>query len=141
MIGIISSEFLIRNTLTLSSSIISNITYLRSYKLRDEELDKIFIERDILSDIGIIKSYIDEHSHNKDNQSPTFKASIQNLNETLCYLEEEISKLTRKIKDHNLKWFSYYRSYDIATEKKKIFILIDQMNHRFDMLLKVKVGA
>lgn len=137
MIGVISSEFLIRNTLSLSSSIISNINYMRTYKLHDDELSQIFIERDILSDIGIIKSYIDEHSVEQ-SESPTFRASVQNLNETLCYLEEEISKLTMKIKDHKHKWFSYYRSYDIAIEKKKIFILIDQMNHRFNMLLKVR---
>ena len=137
MISYISSEFLIRNTLSLSSGIIANINFIRSYKLHDDELDKIFIERDILSDIGIIKSYIEEHNNNQQ-QSPTFRASVQNLNESLSYLEEEISKLVVKIKDHKHKWFSSYRSYDIVSEKKKIFILIDQMNHRFDMLLKIK---
>jgi len=134
MLSLLSGEFLLKNTIALTGSIITNINFIRSYKIRDDELDKIFIDCDILSDIGIIKTYIHEHK----NESATFKASVQNLNETLFYLEAEITKLTTKIRDHHQKWFSYYRYYDIQPEKKKIFMLINQMNHRFDMLMKIK---
>lgn len=135
MLSIVSTEFLLKNTIALTTSIITNINFIRSYKLYDDELNKIFIECDILSDIGIIKSYIDEHSKS---QSPTFQVSLQNLLETLGYLEKEIQKLTTKIREHKQKWFNAYRSYDIVEEKKRIFVLMNQMNHRFDMLLKIK---
>lgn len=134
MLSLLSGEFLLKNTIALTGSIITNIHFIRSYKIRDDELDKIFIDCDILSDIGIIKTYI----HENKNESATFKASVQNLNETLFYLEAEITTLTTKIRDHHQKWFYYYRYYDIIPEKKKIFMLIHQMNHRFDMLLKIK---
>lgn len=134
MLSLLSGEFLLKNTIALTGSIITNINFIRTYKIRDDELDKIFIDCDVLSDIGIIKTYI----HECKNESATFKASVQNLNETLFYLEAEITKLTTKIRDHHQKWFSYYRYYDIHPEKKKIFMLINQMNHRFDMLLKIK---
>ena len=137
MLSLISSEFLVKNTISLSSSIISNINYIRTYKVHDDELDKIFVECDILSDIGIIKTYIDEHNYERAH-SPSYKSSVQNLNETLFYLENEITKLTMKVKNHHEKWFAYYRSYDITSEKKRIFILIKQMNHRFDMLIKIQ---
>ena len=134
MLSLITGEFLLKNTIALTGSILTNINFIRSYKIRDDELDKIFIDCDILSDIGIIKTYLQEHR----NESATFKASVQNLNETLFYLEAEITTLTTKIRDHHQKWFYYYRYYDIIPEKKKIFMLIHQMNHRFEMLLKIK---
>jgi hypothetical protein len=96
----------------------------------------IFIDRDILSDIGIIKAYIDEHG--KKNSSPSFKAAINNLNETLFYLENDINSLTNKIKNHHLKWFASYRSYNIEKEKQSILVLIQQLNHRFELLIKIR---
>jgi hypothetical protein len=134
--SLIASDFLIKTTLSITSSLIYNINYIRSIKFHDEDLRKIFIENDVLSDIGIIKTYIEEQQQ-KPTTSPSLKASIENLNETLGYLEQEINNLTTKIKTHHLKWFASYRSYGIEKEKQNILTLTQLMNHRFEMLMKV----
>ena len=135
MLSLISSDFLLKNTLTLTGNLIYNINYIRNFKFQDPELKMIFVDRDILSDIGIIKAYIDEHGKNS---SPSFKAAINNLNETLYYLENDINSLTNKIKNHHLKWFASYRSYNIEKEKQSILVLIQQLNHRFELLIKIR---
>jgi hypothetical protein len=136
MFTFISSDLILKSTMSITSKLIYNIDYIRNFKFQDKELEIIFVDRDILSDIGIIKTYIQEH-HSKSQFSPSFKTAVQNLNETLEYLEIEINSLASKIKNHNLKWFASYRSYGIEKEKQKIITLIQQMNHRFEMLLKI----
>jgi hypothetical protein len=135
--SLIVSDLLLKSTLSITSSLIYNINYIRSIKFHDEDLKKIFIQNDVLSDIGIIKTYIEEQQQ-KHSTSPSLKASIENLNETLGYLEKEINILTTKIKTHHLKWFASYRSYGIEKEKQNILSLTQQMNHRFEMLLKIR---
>ena len=135
MLSLISSDFLLKNTLSITGNLIYNINYIRNFKFQDAELKMIFVDRDILSDIGIIKAYIDEHGKDP---SPSFKAAISNLNETLYYLENDINSLTNKIKNHHLKWFASYRSYDIEKEKQRILTLIQQLNHRFELLIKIR---
>lgn len=135
--SLIVSDLLLKSTLSITSSLIYNINYIRSIKFHDEDLKKIFIENDVLSDIGIIKTYIEEEQQ-KHSASPSLKAAIENLNETLGYLEKEINILTTKIKTHHLKWFASYRSYGIEKEKQNILSLTQQMNHRFEMLLKIR---
>ena len=137
MLSLISSDFILKSTLSITGNLIYNINYIRNFKFYDNELKSIFVDGDILSDIGIIKIYIEEFDGVTD-LSPSLKAAIQNLNETLVFLEKEINILTSKIKDHHLKWFASYRSYGIDREKQQILILIQQMNHRFDMLLKIQ---
>lgn len=135
--SLIAGDFLLKSTLSITSSLIYNINTLRNIKFYDEDLKTIFIKNDVLSDIGIIKTYIEEQQQ-KLLTSPSVKASIENLNETLGYLEKEINSLTQKIKSHHLKWFASYRSYGIEREKQNILILTQQMNHRFEMLLKIQ---
>ena len=78
MLSLISSDFFLKNSLSITGSLIYNINYIRNFKFQDEGLKMIFIDRDILSDIGIIKAYIDEN-HSK-YSSPSFNAAISNLN-------------------------------------------------------------
>jgi hypothetical protein len=135
--SLIAGDFLLKSTISITSSLIYNINTIRNIKFYDDDLKKIFIENDVLSDIGIIKTYIEEQQQ-KPTLSPSLKASIENLNETLGYLEKEINSLTTKIKTHHLKWFASYRSYGIEKEKLNILNLTQQMNHRFEMLLKIR---
>lgn len=143
MLSLISNDFLFKNTLALTTNLIQNINYIKNFKFHDDELNLIFFQRDILSDIGIIKAYILEKEQEQTttehhNPPPSLKAAISNLNETLYYLELNIHSLTTKIKNHHLKWFAAYRSYDIEQEKKQIISLIQQLNHRFDLFIKIK---
>lgn len=132
--SLIAGDFLLKSTISITSSLIYNINYIRNIKFHDEDLKKIFIENDVLSDIGIIKTYLEEQQLTL----PSVKAAVENLNETLGYLEKEINSLTAKIKTHHLKWFASYRSYGIEREKQNILSLTQQMNHRFEMLLKIR---
>jgi hypothetical protein len=132
--SLIAGDFLLKSTISITSSLIYNINYIRNIKFHDEDLKKIFIENDVLSDIGIIKTYLEEQQLTL----PSVKAAVENLNETLGYLEKEINSLTTKIKTHHLKWFASYRSYGIEREKQNILSLTQQMNHRFEMLLKIR---
>ena len=136
MLTLMSSDFLIKNTLALTTNLIQNINYIRNFKFNDDELQTIFIKKDILSDIGIIKAYIEEEKSTSHTSS--VRAAISNLNETLYYLELQIHSLTNKIKNHHHKWFASYRSYDIEQEKQQILVLIPQLHHRFDLLIKIK---
>ncbi len=143
MLSLISNDFLFKNTLALTTNLIQNINYIKNFKFHDDELNLIFFQRDILSDIGIIKAYIlekeqEQTTTEKHHNPPSLKAAISNLNETLYYLELNIHSLTTKIKNHHLKWFAAYRSYDIEQEKKQIISLIQQLNHRFDLFIKIK---
>lgn len=139
MLSLISNDFLFKNTLALTTNLIQNINYIKNFKFKDDELNFIFVQRDILSDIGIIKAYITEEDNTEEkSHRQSLKAAISNLNETLYYLELNIHSLTNKIKNHHLKWFAAYRSYDIDQEKKQILNLIQQLNHRFDLLNKIK---
>ena len=139
MLSLISNDFLFKNTLALTTNLIQNINYIKNFKFKDDELNLIFIQRDILSDIGIIKAYITEEDNTKEkSHRQSLKAAISNLNETLYYLELNIHSLTNKIKNHHLKWFAAYRSYNIEQEKQQILSLIQQLNHRFDLLNKIK---
>ena len=52
-------------------------------------------------------------------------------------LEENISSITSKIENHKNLWFGLVRSYNIYEEKKQIPILITQLKHRFEILIKI----
>ena len=134
MLGFLSTDLILKNTFSLTTTLLSNNI---DYHYNTDDLRHIFVDNDILSDIGIIKSFVDEQEKSLCDKSPTVRAAVQNLCETLHYLEQEINTLVLKINKHDLKWFASYRSYDIANEVKKIKVLINQMNHRFDLLLKL----
>ena len=52
-------------------------------------------------------------------------------------LEKNINSITTKIEDHKQLWFGFMRSYNIAEEKILIPILINQLKHRFEILIKI----
>ena len=62
---------------------------------------------------------------------------IDNLNQTLSRLEYNINNITCKIENHKKLWFNSIRSYNIHNEKLEIPKLIEQMNHRFEVLIKI----
>ena len=70
-------------------------------------------------------------------KNKTILASINNLNETLKELEHTINSITNKIEYHKILWFSYFRSYDITSEKESLVFLSNQLKHRFNLLIKI----
>lgn len=128
-------EIILRSALSLTSNLIYSVKYLATISKTDFELQKLLATTDILHDIIVIKSFIEEKEKLK---SHTVDVCIQNLSETLSELELNITSITSKIENHNKLWFGYFRSYNINSEKEQIPFLIEKLKHRFDLMIKIK---
>jgi hypothetical protein len=136
-VGTLLPDIIIKSSMSIASSLISSIIYLKNISKNDEELYNLIESYDIIEDISIIKNYIDEKKNIKSN---TISLCIKNLSITLFELEKYIKSITEKIENHNKLWFHRFRSYNISEEKKQIPLLILQLQHRFDILIKVTMS-
>ena len=132
---IINPEIILTNGYYLANNLINSISYLRTLSYYDNELKEIMTNTDILEDIGIIKTFIEEKKII--NNSKTIRVCIDNLSQTLIKLESNINSITTKIENHKKLWFNSFRSYNISYEKLQIPKLILQMKHRFKILIKI----
>jgi hypothetical protein len=130
---VLSPELVINSVTSLSSSLLKGLYHLITIT-NDSELHKILITTDIIHDITIIKSFIEDlqKTNNK-----TITSSINNLNETLTTLDTTIESITKKFELHKTLWFSSYRSYNISSEKETLIFLSEQLKHRFNLLIKI----
>ena len=133
--NIINPEIILKNGYFIANNLFSSILYLKNLSHSDTELKDIMTNTDILEDIGIIKSFIEEKKIK--NSSQTVTICIDNLNQTLSRLEYNINSITSKIENHKKLWFNSIRSYNIHNEKIEIPKLIEQMKHRFEVLIKI----
>jgi hypothetical protein len=133
--SILLPEIIIRSTVSITTNLITSVNYLISISKSDSELQNMLINNDIIEDISIIKHFIEEKQHT--NSSNTVHICIQNLNKTLTELEKNINSITTKIEAHKQLWFGFMRSYNITEEKTLIPILINQLKHRFEILIKI----
>ena len=127
-------QHILINSISLSSSLLTGIYNLIS-TTKDTDLRKILLISDIINDITVIKSFIEEIEEK--NQNKTLLVCINNLNDTLEQLEKIINSINKKFEEHNNLWFSYFRSYDITSEKENIIFLSGQLKHRFELLIKI----
>ena len=135
---IILPELILRSTVSIASNLIVSANYLISISKDDFELQKILTESDIIQDISILKHFIEEKA--MQNHSSTVSNCIENLNKTMAELEDNINNITNKIENHKILWFGFARSYNICEEKRKIPILIEQLKHRFEILIKISAS-
>jgi len=133
--SILLPEIILRSTVSIASNLIVSANYLISISKNDFELQKILTESDIIQDISILKHFIEEKE--MQNHSSTVSNCIENLNKTMKEFEENINSITNKIENHKNLWFGFVRSYNISEEKRKIPILIEQLKHRFEILIKI----
>ena len=131
--NILSPEILLKSITVLSTSILKGVYNLISIT-KDTELQEIILSTDIIHDITVIKSFI-EDINKTDNK--TVIECINNINETLKQLENTINTITNKFELHKNLWFSYFRSYDITSEKQNLKFLSNQLKHRFNILIKI----
>lgn len=132
---IINPEIILKNGYFIANNLFSSVLYLKTLSHCDNELKEIMVNTDILEDIGIIKTFIEEKKLKTN--SASVQVCIDNLNQTLINLEENINAITRKIENHKKLWFNSFRSYDIQYEKTQIPKLVKQMKHRFEILIKI----
>jgi len=133
--NIINPEIILKNGYFLANNLLSSVLYLKTLSHADNELKEIMTNTDILEDIGIIKTFIEEKKLKTDSLS--VQVCIDNLNQTLITLEENINSITSKIENHKKLWFNSFRSYNIQSEKTQIPKLVKQMKHRFEILIKI----
>ena len=76
-------EIIIKTITSLSSNLITSISYLRSLAHEDTELQDLLVKTDIIQDILIIKCFIEEKKDS--NISNTVLNCINNLNETTIF--------------------------------------------------------
>lgn len=126
-------EIIIKSITTLTSSLISGIYNLITLT-QDIDLKKILVTSDIVHDITVIKSFVKELEKTENN---TVMTCVHNLNETLKELETTVNSIKNKFELHQKMWFSYFRSYDISSEKDSIIFLSNQLKHRFELLIKI----
>jgi len=127
-------EVLIKSITSLTSTLISNIYHIVS-TTRDIDLKKILVTTDIIHDITIIKSFIEEKEIKEVNK--TLLTCYHNIDETLKEIDDVIKNINNKFENHQKMWFSYFRSYDISLEKESIILLSDRLKHRFELLIKI----
>lgn len=127
-------EVLIKSITSLTSTLISNIYNIVS-TTRDIDLKKILLTTDIIHDITIIKSFIEEKEVKEVNK--TLLTCYHNIDETLKEIDDVIKNINNKFENHQKMWFSYFRSYDISLEKESIILLSDRLKHRFELLIKI----
>lgn len=132
---ILYPEIILRSTISITTNLITSISYLNSISKGDKEIQSLLSTKDILADIDVIKCFLQEIETHPDSKTISF--CIKNLSDTLQELENNISSIVRKIQINKQLWFSYFRSYNIHEEKKQIHILVDKMNHRFNLLIKM----
>jgi len=135
---LIYPEVILKSTITITSSLINSIQYLNTItkKTNNNELNTYLNLNEVVEDIGIIKSFIEE-KQNSNLESKTMNICIENLSLILYELENNINSITRKIENHHNLWFNYFRSYNISSESSKIPKLIEKMRHRFEILIKI----
>lgn len=133
--SIIYSTNIIKSLICLTSDVTKNIYNLIKIS-NDVELQNILLKSDIINDISIIKLFVEEESKINENNK-TIISCLNNITETLKNLEININSLTNKINLNKQLYFSYFRSYNISEEKKNIIFLIDQLKHRFNILIKI----
>jgi len=109
---------------------------LNSLIKTDSKLQNLLNLNDIIEEIGIIKSFIEEKQQ-KPHESRTIDICLENLGQILSELEKNVNSITFKIENHKTLWFHGLRSYDIENESKIIPILKEKMKQRFEILIKI----
>ena len=71
---ILYPEIVIRSTISIASNLVTSVNYLNSLIKNDSHLQKLLNLNDIIEDIGIIKSFIEEKQ--KQNSSKTLDKTI-----------------------------------------------------------------
>lgn len=128
-------HIIINSITSITSNLIVGIGHLLTIS-DDSELQTIILSSDIIEDIQIIKTFIEDKERHK-NSNKVLLSCIENLNKTLINLEKNIKSITEKTEYNKQVWFSYFRRYNTTKEKENIILLVKQLNHRFELLVKI----
>ena len=122
---ILYPEIVIRSTVSIASNLVYSASYLNSLIKHDTHLQNLLNLNDIIEE------------KQKQNTSKTLGICLENLGQILKELEQNIDSVIYKIENHKHLWFNSIRSYNITNESKNIPMLLEKMNHRFEIVIKI----
>lgn len=134
--GAVGTDLIFNAVRSTSCGIINGMNYIYSSDKSGIshlkfELDKI----DLLIKVNIVDSFIHELDNTKISNS--VKSSLISVENILFKLKKEIDDITNLIKDHNEKWFAYWRYLDYTAYLENIKIHNNILDKRLDLLLKL----
>ena len=89
---ILYPEVIIRSTISITSNLITSATYLNSLIKTNSKLQNLLNLNDIIEEIGIIKSFIEEKQQ-KPHKSRTIDICLENLGQILSELEKNVNSI------------------------------------------------
>ena len=87
--------------------------------------------------IDILGSNADEKFKNTIEEQEKCKIAINNIELSLCLIEEEIETIKKGIETHEAKYFKYFRYCDYKRNVDNLVKYVKILNSRFDLLIKV----
>lgn len=118
-----------RSTTTIYQSIIDILG-----SNADEKFKNTIEEQDVYSKIKVIHEFIDSIPNGKKEKC---KIAINNIELSLCLIEEEIETIKKGIETHEAKYFKYFRYCDYKRNVDNLVKYVKILNSRFDLLIKV----
>lgn len=100
-------------------------------------LEHILYENDIKYRLEVISLYIEELEKKEDN-TLSLKYCLDGLRFTIDRISMHLHSIHKKYTDHQLKYFSYFRKYDITKEINDLEKDINILNRRFKLLISLK---
>ena len=102
-----------------------------------QSLEVILYNTDIKYRLEVISLYVEE-LENKNSNSDSLKYCLDGLRYTIDRISMHLQSIHQKYTDHQLKYFSYFRKYDISAEIKNLEKDIMILNKRFKLLISLK---
>ena len=140
---LVTSDMLIRTIGTTTSSIYSIGKMLLSSNgtfVDLSALERVEKQLDLLETIKIydllIKEILEKNKDLIDN-SETLKESIHSIIEVLDGLNTLLKQIDKKVQEHKLKWFGYFRSLNFSLELEELKVQKHILDNRFDILQKI----
>lgn len=133
--GIVLPEIIIRSSVSITSNLITSVSYLHTILKGDPELRKLLNLTEILDEINIINTFLEEKHYNLEIRSISMCINV--LEDTMKELEKNITAITTKLQNHHKLWFHRFRSYDIDYEKEQVISLYNRMKSQFELLIKI----
>lgn len=122
-------------------SIIEGITVLREVIPKSHIVSETVsvIDHDSLKrQSDVLHALVEDMNNNpKMLNSSAVKICLQQLADTVDLIQKNFKEIDEIITNHNSKWFSYLRSYNIETQKNKLAHLAPQLDEQMDRLIKI----
>lgn len=127
------TEKVIINTIQNSFSLVK-----RFVSFQHEQIKEVLSEHDLISKLEIIQALMSDIEEDKKSiQKQSIQKSLTNLHFVVEEIHRLMENIDNKIKYHQTKYFSTWRSLNYEDEIKKLKRYIQLMDTRYQMFLEV----